>query len=412
MTVTREFVIQKGKLAPELADSLLAGVTKEELEILIIKASLSESLTKQVLDIKRMNLIGGLRAEGFQITGGRRGGKVYQVVDWVEPTGPEKTTEDFDDDQRSRLQQLESLQVLTIDQKSIDAALPILTSGRPDLHLLAHERSLMSILCYDVSGNDAYIYRGHGGDALIVRRFKRTPSFKVIPLTMDYVECFNLIEWLMPISFKPPKLLYIPDAWVAHLKDDWPGVVIDKATEAIYDVERFATRPKTLWHGDDDRKRRKQDELTRFVQLEWGGETLAGTIIEEWRKVNEVKQRQLAIRRDYHSVIIQIPTKKTFIGLRENLPVCLSVVDKIGPDVYAEITEKSLNYASQPGGRSGTTDYTLWKTCVMLHEEGIRWLSYGHIHGGEAGLTQKKTRMAEQLITVASATFPLEGGSS
>lgn len=407
MILTTDFVVKRGKISPDLAEALLAGKTKEELELLLEE---NAGMTRQVLEIKRMNLIGGLRAEGFKVTGGRKGGKVYQIVDWAEPTGPERTIDNFNDRQRAMLEHIEARPRLSIDQKSIDAALPLLDAQRVDIHPLAHERSLLSILCYDISGNDAYVYTGLSGVSIIVRKFKRTPAFRVIPISMGYTECIDLIEWLNLISFKPTKLMYIPDTWATHLKDDWPGCVIERATEAIYDVERFATDPKSLWHGDDDRKRRKQDELTQFVQLEWGGETLAGTIIDEWRKVNEEKQRQLAIRRDYHSVIIQLPTKKTFIGLRENLPVCLSVVDKIGPDVYAEITEKSLNYASQPGGRSGTTDYTLWKTCVMLHEEGIRWLSYGHIHGGEAGLTQKKTRMAEQLITVASATFPLEGG--
>jgi len=408
MTPTTEFVVQKGKLPPELANALLGGVTKDELELLLIKMSLSETLSKQVLDIKRMNLIGGLRAEGFQVTGGRRGGKIYQIVGWEEPKGPERTTDNFSDDQRSKLEQLESMPLLTVDQRRVDTILPMLQGERVGIHPLAHERSLLSLLCYDISGNDAYVYQGETGVAIVVRKFKRTPSFRVIPISLSYSESIDLLEWLLPISFKPAKLMYIPDSWAVDLKDDWPTCTIERATEAIYDVERFATNPKSLWHGDDDRKRRKQDELTQFVQLEWGGETLAGTIIDEWRKVNEEKQRQLAIRRDYHSVIIQLPTKKTFVGLREGLPVCLSVVDKIGDDVYAEITEKSLNYASQPGGRSGTTDYTLWKTCVKLHEEGVKWLSYGHIHGGEAGLTQKKTRMAEQLITVASATFPLE----
>lgn len=403
--VTVDFITTKAKIDPSLAELLLRGVEKIELQEALRDG---EGEADKVLDLRRMNLIGGLRALGFDVTGGRRGGKEYKIVAWAEPKGPEKTIDDFDDDQREALSKVESMQLLTTDQKSVDAALPALMEGRVDIHPLAHERSLLSILCYDISGNEAYVHQGRTGVAIIVRKFRATPVFRVIPISMGYTESLDLIDALMKISFKPPKLLYIPDAWTGHLRDDWPGSTFERATEAIYDIERFATNPKSLWHKDDDRKRRKQDELTQFVQLEWGGGALATTVIEEWRKVNEPKQRQLAIRRDYHSVLIDLPTKKTFVGLREGMPVCLSVVDRIGTDIYAEITEKSLNYASQPGGRSGTTDYTLWKTCVMLYEAGAKWLSYGHVYGGESGLTAKKIKMAEQLITVASATFSLE----
>ena len=320
---------------------------------------------------------------------------------------------DFTEEQQEFLKQVTSLERVTTAQADVDRTFYRLWGalGQSGIDDRAHEKSLLQLLCYDVSKTPAYIAPGSGSRmGLILQKNQNVPSWKIIPMTLSYEETLSWSRTLQRVSFKPVKILYIPPEWKGPLKA--MGYSFESNPEALYDLDQFANHPETYLNERALSNLKRSTRDTQLIELEWGSEGLGSAVVEEWRAINEPKQRRLSIVRDYFSLLIGMKGKHVFLGLRDGLPVCLHVVDPVcGPlatEVVCQVTEKSLNYRSQPGGRFGTSDFNLWATSQRLYEMGYKTFNVGHIEGAEFGLAQRKRRLATEIINIDSCILPLD----
>lgn len=402
------FIASKAKIGIDIAQALLDGVDRDGLSSLLG----SDGAPAAVVGKRRMNLIGSLRSIGFDVTGGRRGGNVYRILSYDDPSSKIVTTIDsFNEEQRAILAEIDTWEPFSSKQADVNRFFYSLWGALSlsPLNNRAHEKSLLQMLCYDVSKNRAFIVSRGVRLGVVIQRFTQKPAFKLLPGTLSFEETVSIAEMLQKVSFRKVKVAYIPDEWVAGFKD--LGWAIETSQEAILDIKRFANHPES-WAGKKGPKElRRFEKDTRLYRVD-NGDTLIEQVIEEWRKINEPKQRQLAIVRDYLSFLITIPSSLKFLSLREGLPVAVMILDAVcGPEAdstVAQVTEKSLNYRESLGGRSGTSDYNLWATCRALDTLGYRWLNTGHIHGSEQGLAERKTRLADEILTVSSANLHLD----
>lgn len=401
------FIANKAKIPIDVAQALLEGVDRDGLSALLG----SDGAIGAVVEKRRMNLVGSLRNIGFDVTGGRRGGNVYRILSWEDPSSkPVRTIDDFDEEQQSIIAEVDSWDSFSSKQADVDRLFYSLwgTLSLSLTHDRAHEKSLLQLLCYDVAKNKAFVVSRGNCQGIVIQRFTRKPAFKLLPGTLSLDETVSIAKMLQKVSFRKVKVAYIPDKWIDEVKE--LGWSIETSQEAVLDIGRIASRPES-WSGKKGPKElRRFEKDTRLYQVDHG-DTLIEYVIEEWRKINEPKQRQLAIVRDYLSFLITIPSTLKFLSLREGLPVAFMILDAVcGPEAdstVAQVTEKSLNYRESSGGRSGTSDYNLWATCRALDTLGYRWLNTGHIHGSEQGLAERKIRLADEVLTVSSANLEL-----
>lgn len=406
MNITPDFVATRANISKELAEKLLEGVDKIALTELLRNGSTVEA----VVEKRRMNLIGSLRNLGFNVSGGRRGGNIYRILDWADPRDePTFDVLNFRPFQTENLKRVQSLPKLTSKQADVDKYFYPLwgalgQSTNPDE---SHEKSILQMFCYTIANNQAYLYEKGGRLGIIIQRFSSKPVMKLIPITLTFDETVEAANLLSTVSFRAVKILNIPNDWEASVRE--LGWSVEKNAEAIYDLDRFANKPQTWMNTRALEGLRRSRKDTAFLEITEGDE-LISQVIEEWRKVNEPKQRQLAISRDYLSFMIGLRTKMTFLSMREGSPVGIHIVDPVcGPladQVVCQVTEKSLNYRSSPGGRSGTSDYNLWATSVSLLSKGYKLFNVGHIHGSEPGLAERKLRLADNVLYVKDVTVP------
>ena len=379
-------ISKQTKIDLSIVERLLQGATKEQLHELIGRL-LDKSPDGPEVDIARMNAVGGLRGYGYQVTGGRSGGKVYKIVGWEEPAtywGRDR----WEGEERDILDWVHSLSAVT--QAWVEPRLKV----GPIEPL--HERCWMYVACYELARDLGFCYEGRSGDAIIMQRFRTQPRVRLFNLTMtDPIEVLELLTKLAKASLTSSRVLNISVEMSQQLKPlDTAGSVASRQ-EAVYRVSDIADHPELFFN------KRAMTTLRKLGRdLTWGRsqDTEAMlAVIKTWKAHNESRHRQLAITRDYRSLDSN-DQALMFLGKRDDLPVCAHILDILPaqPTVVAQITEKSLNYRAMPGGAYGTADYNLLQTCRWLAEHGVDRINAGSFAGGGWGLPGHKRRFARE----------------
>jgi hypothetical protein len=393
MTLDSKYISSRSKLPIDLITLLLSGLTKSELADWI---SSTEGLKGEANEVRRMNIIGSLRGLGYQVTGGRKGrSQPYQIIGWTEKKDT-PGVEAWSLEDRATLATVHQWsEILTPD----DIRQLIDTLDKSDLSE-RHENSILQVWSYELANNRGFIYRGDTGSGIVIQKNIEKPSFKVIPLSLSLSDVVHLVQMLGPISYQPVVVLNTSFNENQYLKANLGGR-IEKAQEAIYDVRKIATF--------DGRSHKSVKNVTRLGKtlrvesVEWIDDYLLENVISSWRSIADAKQRQLSITRDYRAIHARLPSKITTVGIRNGRVASFQILDWMpGTSMVAQIVEKSLNFRTQPGGESGTSDFSLWRTCQILDELDVTEINAGRMSGGTKGLEDHKLRLLSRVVVATN----------
>lgn len=417
------------KINIRLAEALLRGADKSELHQ-ILGALSDKPLSASALDTARMNLVGGLRAIGFQVTGGRGGGKVYQVVGWEQPQASvEGGIETWDKMSLRLLKTIISQPSLELGDKSwIDFYL----GHKVDEHL--HESSFGYLWSYELARDKAFVIPWKGQKVVAIRKFENKPRWRIFDVMNSYEHLRQVAEILSSISYRPVTIINLSEGKARAFKENEdPNAEIVLRREAMIDIPDFCSH----WEEHFSKKQRKSIRQawrdTEYRQVA-GPRTMSYLMIEpwddmlsvfnQWKELNLHKHRQPALTRDVVAISALIYPYKT-IAYRDGVPVQFTICDVLPADegnTATLLVEKGLNYSHFPdgtvvqGGKSGTTDAAMIKLLMDLQSNGIRWMNMGGYEGGGDGLPDHKHRYADPKNDVFSATvktsFPCYGEGS
>lgn len=410
-----DYVVSQVQVPETVARALLDGVSQDKLEDLLVEAYGLVAGSPQV-SITRMNTVGGLRAMGYEVNGGRKGrGQPYQIVGFKEKTYP-PSADKWTGQARARLEWVHSLPRITLESESIVRQA---LSNRTDR---VHENSWLYIWCYELAKDQGFLYERDGQYCIVMQRFENYPRFRVFNLNMRPTMLLGVARAVAEASCRSVQILNVLDGTQAEYRKTNPGGSWGKRLEAVYDAYDIASDPRKYFGKRGLEMIKSQDREMSYVVPE----TLINCypaamigyqeqIIAEWRRINEPKQRQLAITRDFVAVKTQSDRKIELVGMRNMIrgltsvtpanprsePACMHILDRSDsvPDMANQIVEKSLNYRDQLGGRPGTADWNLFKTCEFLTFGGVRWLNAGGVDGGGAGLPAHKAKFTDHQVT-------------
>lgn len=389
-TDLRQRVLEKfPSISETVLDALLSGIDRESLDIYMAGSSREER------EIARMNLVGTLRSLGFTITGGRGGGRIYRIWRWEEPK-PKTTVAEWSDEDRESLAQVQSDPVELLDfayaglkiRDSIDAGIADAES---------HESGPLELFSYELGASSTQGFWTEGRRGIVIQRFVNRPVFRIRPFTMSDDEIVDLAQRLSKLSVRPIQIIDVNKATARRLLEAFPiRPSVTKNRQSILSTQKAVDFSSSVFNKRAQSMIRKNDRETTFVRLLSGGEA-ACQVIDEWRVAAESKQRQLSITRDYVAAEIDAP-KFLFLGLRNDIPVSLHILEQLTPTMCSQIVEKSLNYRGVLGGQPGTTDWNLFATSRALLEMGILEINMGHIFGGTFGLAEHKLKIQSREV--------------
>lgn len=347
-------------------------------------------LTFDAIETKRLNLIAALRGEGFIVQGGRMGkGQPYKILGW-EPRKVKLIASQWTGDRLETLQWFESLPEIT--RHLFEEHFP---NG-----LCVHESSWEFVYSYELARDEGRLFTDDGEACIVFRKFRDAPRFRIYNLTMSAQKLIPLVHRLNRVSGKKIRIYHLDERQVIRLHDFERGDTA-RHYQAVYNLRQIAEFQHTFLSKSSFNSAKK---LRRELELQPGTYSDAAKVVDLWRTVGEVKQRQLSITRDYRSFDRVLKNALFYVGYRGDLPV--SVVVAAPPltegGIPALLTEKSLNYKTFPGGASGTSDWMTWAFAEELLRLGYTHLNTGAILGGTNGLRDHKRRYAErELISFA-----------
>lgn len=388
---------------------LLAGISKADLEQ-EIATSLGVPVDDSQVSVNRMNLAGTLRNAGYIVEGGRNGrNKPYKIVGWQKPV--EKVpAEQWDGQAKSRLDWVHTHTLLMDGGPMLPVDETVVGHmSRSFPYFRAHEQSWSYLRSYEMAKDvGRWYFSARGGACVILQRFESFPRFRIFNLSMTPVELLDVAMYVAPASMKHVTIQNVTELEAASLKSMDHGGTIVKRMQAMYRVREIAEHPERFLNRRgmeqfrSNARRLEYRDPPTFMTIDHGFR-----VIDEWRKVNEPKQRQLAIGRDYVAVEMGTSDKIAFYGYRDNDPVCIHILGRLAnqPDTVGQIVEKSLNYATQPGGHAGTADWNLVTTCRWLLRMGVEWFNAGTFEGGGDGLAPHKRRFARREDDFTSYVF-------
>lgn len=390
-------IARQAKIPLELATQLLAGMSKNELTAWIQ----AEGLYGEANEVRRMNIIGGLRGLGYDVTGGRKGrNQPYQIVGWNEKVSS-PGIDAWSQEDRETYNWVHSLDEI---QTPFDISTMINQLGLEDRQQ-RHENSALQIWSYEMSGNQAFRYQdADGNEGLIIQKFREKPVFRIIPISLPASSIVPLVEKLGRISYRPITIINTRPSDLPIFKSELGGR-INKSEQAIYNVSDIASfkgrSPKSI------KNIKRLGDRCVVQGVEWIEDYHLENVISAWRAIVEARQRQLSIVRDYRAIHARLSSKITTVGVRHYHPVSFQILDWMpGTSMAAQIVEKALNFRSQLEGEPGTSDFSLWRTCQILESLGIEEINAGMIEGGTKGLEEHKRRL--MIRSIISTSFTAE----
>lgn len=401
-----------------IAAALLSdeGLTKERFHEML--REISTDSTESVIDLMRMNSVGGLRSFGFIIQGGRKGRHLpYKILGFEEPQAKETMDEWSKEDREiyehyfaglpqydlSTIEEwLEPAFRVTQEEVYIGHGDSTLTECNPVLESMSRnfENTLLNLSSYKI-GHGAALYESSlwPGRAVIAQKNRNRPKFTIINYGLPLSSLYELATELGKISYGPIVIENVGKEELPDYRDAF-GTKGDMANpEALYDCEKFVSDPASKFGRRSLSYIRKFDRENRWIETsECFG--LLGDVVTIWKDTLENRHRRLPITRDYRAISSPGSRKRMFLGLRDDHPISAVVTDGYLNrfDYAAKIVEKSLSYSFQPGGRPGTAAWSLFRTCQSLLEHGVQWYNGGRIFGGEQGLAEHKQHLADEVI--------------
>lgn len=364
-------------LSQEIVRLLLGGVEKDVLDPMVGG------------ELGRMNLIGSLRAIGFQITGGRGGGKTYKLIGFEEKEAS-LPLDQWPHDLQSRV---EFTRLYPASQKELERmiAAPHFANMDP-----IHESSLLQVLSYELgaSATAGYLWE----DLLVIERFPNRPAYKIHPFHDDVEEMILVAQYLGAISTKPVQIVGLSQSMAARIKFKRPKWTISKHAQAVYDTRTIGYSPEVHLSKQQMKGLRKAIRENEMLRVTSDSAAIQN-VIHTWKTTVGHRQRQLSINRDFVAASSKVDGQINLLGMRGNDLISCHIFDGItGSNTMAQIVEKSLNYSWQPGGRSGTADWNLVRACQILSDMGYQTLNAGHIGGGSDGLAEHKLKLLDHTV--------------
>lgn len=377
-------IARAARISEATVEHLLAGVSRDELDIYIAIDYNITPFTTQAANA-RMNALGMLRASGYRIT---REHATYKLTGYEKPQAPKPVHVDT-----SAFDGLE--QVALEDEQWVRPSL-----ARRDVR--AHETSWLYIMSYELARDCGYVY---DHSALVIQRNIQRPHIRVFALDETPDALLACAQRFTPASVTPIAITNLTHETAQRIASQ-SRARVTRRRQAVYDTHAIATNPRNYFSRAEYALIRKHESTLTY---RWG--TLANKdaqtrVIDTWKQTCGPKQRQLALTRDYVAVHTQTLTKDTLIAFRDGNPCAVRIIDVPPPgDIAYDIVEKGLNYREQPGGMSGTSNWSIFATCRYLDAQGVRWFNVGAIDGGERGLALHKERFLDHVVYTYSATL-------
>jgi hypothetical protein len=255
--------------------------------------------------------------------------------------------------------------------------------------------------CFEMARDSAKLIRFPSGRyAALVQRFQTSPRFRLYDLNAQPDEMLGYAEQVAFYSHRPVKILNV-DPHFFPVYD--PLTTLHLSDEALLEVAALYERPQDFFSKREMEMLRRDQREMDYRLIENGiAELQKKQVLDEWKRKNAEKHFRLSITRDYVAAGLKgrPPTGIQFLGFRNKVPGCLHIFSRV-PQPVSQVTqmvEKSLNYRDQAGGRPGTTNANLWFACSHLRERGIETINMGTFDGGNAGLGERKKRLAARMI--------------
>lgn len=392
----------------DLAESLVTvGQTAPELDLAIAQIR-SLDPSSEAPSIGRMNLIGGLRASGYVVSGGRGGGKIYQILGWEKKRvrvyldlweGLPRATHVW-------LNTLPSLEV-----KSSTKVREYLSDRYKEERL--HENCFLYPYAYEGARAHGWLLEEHGYACIIFRRFYNYPQLRIFLLFGPPTWALRTAKFISPGSLKPVQIINLPPSELDLMKKFHPEGSVLGREEGVYDLKDISENPYNYIskRGRTALRARGRDTIL----LRNNDTESAHFVVDTWQNFNESKHRQLSITRDHIAIDSLITERIMFQGYRtvdgETYPVTHHLFEPLPncPDTVSLMNEKSLNYSTMPGGVPGLSDFNQIESARRLTEMGFRYEQSGGLDGGGVGLEAKKRKFSckiEKSYTFYT-TFPV-----
>lgn len=388
-----------------LAAALAEGVEKDSLHSQVAVA-MGVKEDHPSVQVARMNLIGGLRSTGYQVTGGRGGGKLYQIVGFSEEKTEKASIEDAAAEVRAPFEWLCQHELLAETPATI-ARLDSEYAQRPHESLM-HSSNWMHLWAYRGAGrNKLWLVELDDSLNIVVQKFVNRPKLSIIWVGGPLEGSVRLAERLAPSSLGAMSITGMELNRVDELKALHPKGSVDNRSTAIYNLKDFVENPDKYLNKRSRSTLKARLKDTELVVNPGTGAQRA--VIDVWRKGNQDRHRQLAINRDFMAVDSIAEGKITTGGRREDHWVAHHLVYRVPnrSDAVMLANEKSLNYADMPGGKYGMSDWNQMTMAKLLVDQGINYMQSGGLDGGGVGLPDKKKKYAESFVDEPSFILDL-----
>ena len=393
-----------------LIDYLLGeGLTKNSLEEMIASCLQVDPQSPQNsrIEIARMNLIGGLRAAGYLVTGGRAGGNLYRIVGWEEKVSkPAAST--WTGDTRSVLDWVHSLPKPPVEDIFRHLA-------RRDSQEILHENAPLYAYCYEGARDLFWLYEDGPDAVLIFQKNRELPALRIFDLFASSQFCLQLAEKLAKASIRKVPIVNVPSTSLDEYRRS--GTAIASREAGIYDLKDIVNNPEKYWSEKSYNTLRKMARECTFVtDMSIDDQIL---VVDRWKMSEETKHRQLAITRDYKGIATPWRNKIVVGAFREGFPVAHVLYDRVAanPGVATLLNEKGLNKrvfpdgSPIPGGHSGISDFVELASCQHLVSIGVDAVNSGGYEGGGIGLSPRKKRFSCRSVKSYTVMTKFESGA-
>lgn len=392
-------VAKQAKISIPLATALVEGISKSDLELLISSEFGIPFDNTAKIDLTRMNLIGQVRGSGFEVTGGRNGRSLpYKVIGLKTPQIVE-TADQWTGAPRHTLDWIHSFAQLTsFDGSKIRHLLETRTDH-------THENTFLYLWCYELARDKGWLISSGDEYVVVIQKFDTQPRFRLFNLNMSTRRLLDLARIIGQASVRPVSIVNITLQNQHDLRQNKQLGYLSPRKQAVYRTSDIVNTPRAFWSNNSYRRlRQRLDDTALHHACE--DTTDLRSVIDQWKASLQDRHRQLAIGRDYISVDVDYPPKLTLIGTRDDHTVSLRVMEQHSNDPLwaSELTGKDLNYGTQRGGKTGTSDWMIYKQARYLQGLGVEYLNVG-ADSGEGGLWLHKLRFTRPDDIVTSWTF-------
>ena len=369
---------------------LQIGATADELEAYVKEHEPEIATNADKVYLARINWVGSLRNEGYVIP--RKRG--HYKIEGFEPKGELAPAEDWPEEQQDILRSFEALEEVGAKEyrRIADRCKYVLGEAYDKDVPVPHQISPGYTLSYELANDEG---RWSGTGAIIVRKFKNQPRFRIILPSIQTLGLDDVVRVLGQASRKNVKLMSVMTG------ENWKQFGFERDTQRLqgfYNLESMV-KPSFL-DSLHSRKAAYVKRNLRELKMVKATEMQAVDFLKDGKHVIETwragaagqKQRQLAITRDFVALeLAPIFIRNTsYIFYRDSRPVGLIIYDPINRFTVGDLVCKGLNYPAMPGGYHNTAFTMVMMVASDLLAQGFRHINDGGLDGGTEGLYNYK----------------------